>query len=148
MDRRRRDSVSSDKTQRQLKVGEEIRHLISAILLRGSFHDPDLDGVSITVSEVSISPDFSNARVYVMPLGGGDMTTVLDALGRVSHEIQHELARQLTIRRTPRLKFVIDSSFDNASRLGALINSNAAPDAGPDGANAEDGGPDDEGGNR
>ena len=93
------DSVSGDKSQRQLKVGEEIRHLISAILLRGSFHDPDLDGVSITVSEVSISPDFSNARVYVMPLGGGDITTVLDALGRVSHEIQHELARQLTIRR-------------------------------------------------
>ena len=140
MDRRRRDSVSSDKSQRQLKVGEEIRHLISASLLRGSFHDPDLDGVSITVSEVSISPDFSNARVYVMPLGGGDIATVLDALGRVSHEIQHDLARQLTIRRTPRLKFVIDSSFDNASRLGALINSNATPDA-------EEGSTDDDGGN-
>ena len=138
MDRRRRDSVSSDKTQRQLKVGEEIRHLISAILLRGSFHDPDLDGVSITVSEVSISPDFSNARVYVMPLGGGDVATVLEALGRVSHEIQHELARQLTTRRTPRLKFVVDNSFDNASRLGALINSNAVP-------NTDDA--DDEGGN-
>lgn len=126
MDRRRKDSTSSEKSQRQLKVGEEIRHLISTILLRGSFHDPDLDGVSITVSEVSISPDFSNARVYIMPLGGGDTAAILEGLGRVSHDIQHELARQLTIRRTPRLKFVIDSSFDNASRLGALISGNAA----------------------
>lgn len=126
MDRRRKDAKSSEKSQRQLKVGEEIRHLLSSILLRGSFHDPDLDGVSITVSEVSISPDFSNARVYIMPLGGGDTALVLEALARVSHEIQHDLARQLTIRRTPRLKFVLDSSFDNASRLGALIISNAA----------------------
>ena len=139
MDKRQSDIKSSAKSQRQLKVGEEIRHLIASILLRGSFHDPDLDGVSITVSEVSVSPDFSNARVYIMPLGGdggggggSDRSPVLEALGRVSHEIQHELARQLTIRRTPRLKFVLDSSFDNASRVGALISDNAAGKAGED----------------
>lgn len=125
MDRQRRGSKSSDKTQRQLKVGEEIRHLISGILHRGSFYDPDLEGVSVTVSEVSISPDFSNARVYVMPLGGKNTETVLAALGRIAHEIQHDLARQLTTRRTPRLKFVLDDSFDNASRLTSLISRNA-----------------------
>ena len=138
MDKRRRDSVSGDKSQRQLKVGEEIRHLISAILLRASSMTLTLMVCPSLYLRSIDQPDFSNARVYVMPLGGGDITTVLDALGRVSHEIQHELARQLTIRRTPRLKFVIDSSFDNASRLGALISSNATPHAGET---------DDEGGN-
>jgi ribosome-binding factor A len=126
MDRSHRDSKSSDKSQRQLKVGEEIRHLISDILLRGSFYDPDLEGVSVTVSEVSVSPDFSNARVYVMPLGGQNAEIVLAALSQISHEIQQDLARQLTTRRTPRLKFVLDDSFDNASRLGNLISRNAA----------------------
>lgn len=126
MDRQRRGQRSGDKTQRQLKVGEEIRHLVSAILHRGSFYDPDLEGVSVTVSEVSISPDFANARVYVMPLGGQNADIVLDALGRISHAIQHDLARQLTTRRTPRLRFVLDDSFDNASRLGDLISRNAS----------------------
>jgi ribosome-binding factor A len=66
------DRTRNEKSQRQLKVGEEIRHIISDILLKGSFYEPALDGVAVTISEVSISPDFSNARVYCMPLGGVD----------------------------------------------------------------------------
>jgi ribosome-binding factor A len=121
----RNDRKGGDKSQRQLKVGEEIRHVISDILLRHPFYEPELEGVSVTVSEVSISPDFANARVYVMPLGGVDPDGVLEALGRISKTIQHELSRRLTIRRTPKLRFQLDSSFDTASRISALIGENS-----------------------
>lgn len=124
MERRRKDTRGGEKSQRQLKVGEEIRHILSTILLRETFYEPELEGVSVTVSEVSISPDFSNARVYIVPLGGGESGGVLAALNRIAPSLQHQLARQLTTRRTPRLKFVLDSSFDTASRLATLIHSN------------------------
>ena len=121
---RKRDRTSSEKSQRQLKVGEEIRHLIADILLRGSFYEPALEGVTVTISEVSISPDFSNARVYCIPLGGTDYDNVLNGLNTIAKEIQHELSKRLTIRRTPRLKFVLDESFDIAGRVSSLIQSN------------------------
>jgi len=121
----RSDRQGGDKSQRQLKVGEEIRHLVSDILLRHPFYEPELDGVSVTVSEVSISPDFANARVYVMPLGGIDPDGVIEALGRIAKTVQHELSRRLTIRRTPKLRFILDSSFDTASRINALIGENS-----------------------
>ena len=125
---RKGDRTSSEKSQRQLKVGEEIRHLISDILLRGSFYEPALDGVTITISEVSISPDFSNARVYCIPLGGIDYDNVLAGLNAVSKQIQYELAQRMTIRRTPRLKFVLDESFDIAGRVSSLIQANQTDD--------------------
>lgn len=121
---RKRDRTSSEKSQRQLKVGEEIRHLIADILLRGSFYEPALEGVTVTISEVSISPDFSNARVYCIPLGSIDYDNVLNGLNTIAKEIQHELSKRLTIRRTPRLKFVLDESFDIAGRVSSLIQSN------------------------
>ena len=126
MDRRKRESSHGGRTQRQLKVGEEIRHLLSDILLRGSFYEPELEGVSVTVSEVAISPDLSNASVYILPLGGGDGPGVVEALGRIAPAIQGQLAQRLTTRRTPRLKFHIDSSFDNARRIDSLIDGNNA----------------------
>ena len=121
---RKSDRTSSEKSQRQLKVGEEIRHLIADILLRGSFYEPSLEGVTVTISEVSISPDFSNARVYCLPLGGIDYDNVLMGLNTISKEIQHDLSKRLTIRRTPRLKFVLDESFDIAGRVSTLIQAN------------------------
>lgn len=129
----KRDRTSSEKSQRQLKVGEEIRHLISDILLRGNFYEPSLDGVTITISEVSISPDFGNARVYCLPLGGIDDDNVLAGLNTISKQIQHELAQKMTIRRTPRLKFFLDESFDIAGRVSTLIQANqTTEDAGSD----------------
>lgn len=121
MGRRKRESINGNRSQRQLKVGEEIRHLLSTILLRGTFHEPELEEASVTISEVKVSPDFSNASVYVVPLGGGDNAALVAALGRVAANLQNQLARQLTTRRTPRLKFHIDTSFDNASRIDSLL---------------------------
>ena len=122
------DRMLREKSQRQLKVGEEIRHLISDILLRGSFFEPTIEGVTITISEVSVSPDFSNARVYCIPLGGTDYEKVLTGLNTIAKRIQHELSQRLTIRRTPRLKFVLDESFDVAGRVSSLIQANQSVD--------------------
>ncbi len=126
---RKGDRTSSEKSQRQLKVGEEIRHLISDILLRGNFYEPAIEGVTITISEVSISPDFSNARVYCIPLGGVDYDNVLIGLNTIAKQIQHELSQRMTIRRTPRLKFLLDESFDIAGRVSTLIQANQANQA-------------------
>lgn len=120
------DRSRSEKSQRQLKVGEEIRHNIADILLKGNFYEPALEGVAVTISEVSISPDFSNARVYCMPLGGVDHDNVIIGLNAIANEIKHDLSKRLTIRRTPRLKFVLDDSFDVAGRVSNLINANKA----------------------
>ena len=79
-------------SQRQLRVGETLRHALSEILIRDSFFDPDLEGVSITISEISVSPDLSNARVYTIPLGGENSDTVLPALNRLAPIIQREVA--------------------------------------------------------
>ena len=78
----RRQSQASGPSQRQLRVGEALRHALSEILMREDFFDPDLANVSITISEISVSPDLSNARVYTMPLGGVNVETVLPALNR------------------------------------------------------------------
>ena len=120
-------STKGMKSQRQLKVGEEIRHILSNILIRGDLHDPDLEGISVILSEVSISPDFSNARVYFTPLGGTSPDLVKAALTRVAHAMQHELSRKLTIRRCPKLKFMQDTSFETAGRVAQLIEENRTP---------------------
>ena len=108
-------------TQRQLRVGETIRHALSDILSRDSFFDPDLEGVSVTVSEISVSPDLSNARVYTMPLGGQNSENVLPALNRLAPAIQSLVAKKVHLRRTPRLRFLLDDSFENAARMNQLL---------------------------
>ena len=110
-------------SQRQLRVGEMLRHALSEILRRDNFFDPDLDGVSVTISELSVSPDLSNARVYVMPLGGENSDTVLPALNRLAPILQREVAPRVHLRRVPRLKFILDDSFENAARLNVVFNS-------------------------
>ena len=110
-------------SQRQLRIGEMLRHALSEILSRDNFFDPDLDGVSITISEISVSPDLSNARVYTMPLGGEHSDTVLPALNRLAPVLQREIAGRVHLRRVPRLKFLLDDSFENAARLNLVFNS-------------------------
>lgn len=119
----KRVAAAREPSQRQLRVGETLRHALSEILTRESFFDPDIDGVSITISEISISPDLSNARVYTMPLGGENIENVMPALNRLAPVIQHEVARRVHLRRVPRLKFLIDDSFENAARLNVVFNS-------------------------
>ena len=122
-------SIKTAKSQRQLKVGEEVRHILSQILMRGDLHDPDLEGVSVTITGISLSPDFSNARVYFTPLGGTPLSdagndSVLAGLTRVAPILQHELSKKLTTRRCPKLRFLLDTSFDTAGRVAELIEEN------------------------
>ena len=117
----RRQSQAPGPSQRQLRVGESLRHTLSEILMREDFFDPDLANVSITISEISVSPDLSNARVYTMPLGGVNVDVVLPALNRLAPVIQSLVAKKVRLRRTPRLRFLLDDSFENAARMNQLI---------------------------
>ncbi len=113
---------SKGPSQRQLRVGEALRHALSEILMREDFFDPDLVNVPITISEISISPDLSNARVYTMPLGGVNVEMVLPALNRRAPVIQSLVAKKVHLRRVPRLRFMLDDSFENAARMNVLFN--------------------------
>ena len=112
---------ASGPSQRQLRIGESLRHALSEILVREDFFDPDLANVSITISEISVSPDLSNARVYTMPLGGVNVDVVLPALNRLAPVIQSLMAKKVHLRRTPRLRFLLDGSFENAARINKLF---------------------------
>ena len=110
-------------SQRQLRVGEELRHVIANILERGDIRDPDVAGRPVTVTEVSVSPDLRNATVFVVPLGGGDTASLLAGLKRVRPYLRHEVARAVQLRVVPDFFFAADDTFDNASRIETLLNS-------------------------
>ncbi|PKU23335.1 30S ribosome-binding factor RbfA [Telmatospirillum siberiense] len=110
-------------SQRQLRVGEELRHAIANILERGDIRDVDVAGRPVTVTEVSVSPDLRNATVFVIPLGGGENASLLAGLKRVRPYLRHEVARMVQMRMVPDLSFVADTTFDNASRIEALLHS-------------------------
>ena len=114
-------SASAEPSQRQLRVGEDLRHHLASILMRQETHIAELDKVSITVSEVSVSPDLSSARVYVMTLGGQDMDRVLPLLNQYAPVLRHEVAGRVHLRRLPVFKFVRDDSYDNADRMARLF---------------------------
>ena len=99
-------------SQRQLRVGELIRHRLSELLLRADVHDPDLNRHSITVGEVRTSPDLKIATAYVMPLGGADAQDALAALRRNSRELRHLVAKGLNLKYAPELRFQLDETFD------------------------------------
>ncbi len=109
-------------TQRQLRVGEMIRHALADILLRGEIADPDLSQ-PITVTEVRLSPDLRHATVYVRPFGAGDAAVLVAALKRHHRFLRGELARRVEMKYLPDLVFRIDESFDEAERIEALLRS-------------------------
>lgn len=106
---------------RLLRVGENVRHAIAAILTRGDVQDPDLDGKSVTVSEVRISPDLRNATVFVMPLGGDPKGVITKALNKNSAFIRGAMSKVVHMKYMPRLAFKIDESFDEASHIDSLL---------------------------
>lgn len=108
--------------QRQLRVGEEIRHALSTIFMRDEIHEPALSGASITVSEVRVSPDLKNATAYVMPLGGNNRDEVMDALAEIAPNLRSLVGSKIHLKFTPRLSFRLDNSFDEAHRINALLN--------------------------
>lgn len=101
-------------SQRQLRVGELVRHALSDILVRGVIHDPDLDGRPITVPEVRMSPDLKVATVLVMPLGGADGERVVKGLARSAKAIRGELSKKIRqLKFMPDLRFRLDTRFDD-----------------------------------
>ena len=108
-------------SQRQLRVGELIRRTLSQILLRGDVHDPDLAGVSITVGEVSTSPDLRVATVFVLPLGGANADKMLDALRRARGEIRRAVTKAVELKFSPELRFVLDESFDRMDETRVML---------------------------
>ena len=110
-------------TQRQLRIGELIRHEISEFLLRGNIHDEDLSKYSITVSQVIVTPDLKFGKVYVAFLGDKNYDRILKILNNFTFKIQKQVAKHLSLKRTPKLKFFIDSSFDEAEKLNKSLTS-------------------------
>jgi|TARA_B100000795_G_C22630521_1_gene372438 ribosome-binding factor A len=109
------------KSQRQLRVGEELRHLISNALHRETFYDVVLENNNITVTEVNVSPDLKNAKVYIMPLGGENKIEVLESLNKIKGYIQKLISSEIQLRQIPRLSFVIDTTFEYANKIDNII---------------------------
>jgi ribosome-binding factor A len=108
-------------SQRQLRVGELIRHALAEMLIRGEVHDPVIETHLITVPEVSMAPDLRLATIYVMPLGGRDAEAVLAALERNKKFLRGEIARQVNLKFAPDIRFRIDERFDEAERIEKLL---------------------------
>lgn len=121
MKRNRSEDRPPGPSQRQLRVGEEVRHVLVEVLARGQLRDPDLQGVSITVAEVRMSPDLKHATAYVMPLGGAKVDDVVKALKRASGFLRGEIARGVRLRVAPEITFAADRSFEEASRIEAAL---------------------------
>lgn len=116
-----RFSHGSGPSQRQLRVGELIRRTLSDVLARGDVHDPDLNRMSITVGEVKASPDLKVATAYVLPLGGQNAEECLAALRRNKGELRHHIAKDMSLKFAPDLRFQIDETFDRLDETRRLF---------------------------
>ena len=108
-------------SQRQLRVGELIRRALSEILMQGIVHDPDLNRISVTVSEVTASPDLKIATAYVCPLGGQGGEDLIALLAKNKSEIRRSISKKLTLKYTPNLRFRIDETFDRMDETRRLF---------------------------
>ena len=108
-------------SQRQLRVGELIRRALSEILMQGIIHDPDLNRISVTVSEVTASPDLKIATAYVCPLGGQGGEELIALLAKNKSEIRRSISKKLTLKYTPDLRFRIDETFDRMDETRRLF---------------------------
>src|SRR5207302_7996586 len=116
-----RDGSSPSGSQRQLRVGELVRHALADILNRGSVHDPVLEGHLVTVPEVRMTADLRLATIYVMPLGGRDVNDVIAALDRNKKFLRGEIARRVNLKFAPDIRFRVDERFDEAERIEKLL---------------------------
>ncbi|MFB0613676.1 30S ribosome-binding factor RbfA [Aurantiacibacter poecillastricola] len=116
-----RHSNPQDQSVRLLKVGERVRHILSELLARGEAHDDTLRASNISVTEVRMSPDLRNAKVYVKPLLGEDEDVIVKALRTNTAFFQREVAQRLGLKFAPKLQFRADESFEEASRIEQLL---------------------------
>ncbi len=112
-------------SQRQLRVGELVRHTLAELLTRGDVHDPVIEGHLITVPEVRMSPDLRLATIYVMPMGGRDADEVVSAFERHKKFLRAEIAHRINLKFAPDIRFRIDKRFDEAERIDKLLRSPA-----------------------
>ena len=108
-------------SQRQLRVAEEVRHVLARVIEREEFRDPTLTGVPITVSEVRISPDLKKATAFVLPLGGGNANSLVHALSRAAPFLRWRIGQEMSLRHVPSISFQPDPSFDEAQRIQQLL---------------------------
>ena len=108
-------------SQRQLRVGEELRHAQAQFLRPGELRDPALRDANVTVTEVRISPDLRNATAFVMPLGGGNTAEILAGLKRSGPYLKSLVGKGLTLRQVPNITFALDNAFDSAARIAELL---------------------------
>jgi ribosome-binding factor A len=121
MPRHHNRDQSAGGSQRQLRVGELIRHEFADMLVRGDIHDPVIQTHMITVPEVRMSPDLRLATIYVMPLGGRDAKEVIDALERNKRYVRGEVAKRVNLKFAPEIRFRVDERFDEAERIEKLL---------------------------
>ncbi|QQG35520.1 MAG: 30S ribosome-binding factor RbfA [Micavibrio aeruginosavorus] len=115
--------MTTTPSQRQLRVGEQLRHIIAQTLQRGKFSDPllfDKTG-QITVAEVRVSPDMKHATAYTSMITGQDIDLVLAALNETAHMFQQDINRQIKMKFTPKVRFVVDDRFDKAGRIEDIL---------------------------
>lgn len=117
----RQPATPETRSVRLLKVGEQVRHVISELLMRQEVHDEVLSAHTISVTEVRMSPDLRHATVYVKPLLGADEDVVLKALRTNTAYFQKEVAGRLKLKYAAKIRFMADESFDEASRIDALL---------------------------
>ncbi|WP_343564550.1 30S ribosome-binding factor RbfA [Kiloniella sp. b19] len=123
MSRQSDNRSGQPRSQRQLRVGEELRHALAEILPRHTLNDPVLYDLSITVTEVRVSPDLKNATAFVVPLGGADLPGVVRALNKASAYFRREISGMMNLRSVPRIGFEEDLSFDEADKINQLLHS-------------------------
>jgi ribosome-binding factor A len=111
----------SSPSQRQLRVGELVRHVLADLLARGEVHDPVIQGHLITIAEVRMTADLRLATIFTMPLGGRDAEAVLAALNRNKRFLRGEIARRINLKFAPEIRFAIDERFDEAERVERLL---------------------------
>lgn len=118
---RRDHAKGGERSQRQLRAGELVRHALVEILAREDLRDPELVGVPITIGEVRASPDLKHMTAFVAPLGAGDAKKIAVALTRAAGFIRARLAQQVDMKFTPQLHFIADVSYDEAMHIDALL---------------------------
>ena len=119
-------TFSKEPGQRQLRVGEELRHVLAEVLGRDELRDPAMQGVSVTISEVRMGPDLRRAIDYVMPLGGGDVVEIVAALNRAAGFIRGRVSRMVNLKFAPSFVFEADTAFEEASKIDALLRQGTA----------------------
>jgi len=118
-----RDTITPGGSQRQLRVGELVRHAMAELLARGEVHDPVIEGHLITVPEVRMTADLRLATVYIMPLAGRDADEVLAALERNKKFLRGEIAHRVNLKFAPDIRFRVDERFAEAERIDKLLRS-------------------------